>query len=119
MDIVEVARFRADRLSRRFQRMVFTEEERAYCDGNAKPEQHLAGRFAAKEAAAKALCGVVEFVSVCQIEVVRGARGAPAIRLLPGRHGEPAPELPSGVKFHVSLSHSEHYAVATVILEAP
>jgi holo-[acyl-carrier protein] synthase len=117
-DIVEIARFRSGRLSERFLRAVFTDAERSYCQGAAKPEQHLAVRFAAKEAAAKALSSVAEFVSVCQIEVVRGDKGVPRIVLLQGRHGEPAPATPDGAKLHVSLSHSDHYAVATVILEA-
>ena len=117
-DIVEIARFRSDRLSGRFMSAVFTDDERAYCSGCAKPEQHLAVRFAAKEAAAKALSAVTEFVSVCQIEIVRSSKGLPSVRLLTGRHGEPAPQLPQGAAIHVSLSHSDHYAVSIAILES-
>jgi holo-[acyl-carrier protein] synthase len=116
-DIAEIERFHETRISARFLHSVFTPTELAYCMGRARPEQHLAVRFAAKEAAAKALGAATGFVSVFQIEVVRLNHGAPVLRLIGGRHGEPAPELPPGARLHVSLSHSDRYAVATVILE--
>lgn len=116
LDIVEVARFAEDRLSARFFEAVFTAAEIRYCRACASPAQHFAARFAAKEAAAKALFAVCGFVSVCQVEVVRAPSGAPSIVLRSGRHGEPAPALPAGAKILVSLSHSDHYAVATAIV---
>ncbi len=116
-DIAEIARFAPDRISERFLRSVFTDAERAYCQSRANPAQHYAGRFAAKEAAAKALNSLVPFVSVCQIEVIREGQ-APCLRLIPGRHGEPIPTIPENCSLHVSISHSGNYAVATAIVSS-
>ena len=57
MDATEVARIAAtlERYGDRFLRRVFTDEEIAYCLRRKHPAPHLAGRFAAKEAAMKAL----------------------------------------------------------------
>ena len=56
VDMLEIARM--ERTMRRrpsFLRRVFTEEERAYCDACARPAEHYAARFAAREAVVKAL----------------------------------------------------------------
>ena len=57
LDLVEVARVRASvrRSGERFAKRVFTPDEIAYCAGRARKFEHLAARFAAKEAALKAL----------------------------------------------------------------
>ncbi len=108
-DIVETARFREGEISERFLQRVFTEAERAYCAGQRLPERHLAARFAAKEAAVKALSGVLPDLLISQIEVVKLAGGAPRLRLVV--------ELPPGVVLHVTLSHVADYATATVVAE--
>ena len=117
-DIVEIARFTPERLSGRFLSKVFTASEREYCLSRQKAAQHLAARFAAKEAAVKALSPISSVVSVFQVEVARLPSGAPTLNLLPGRHGEPRPELPRGTRLHVSLSHADDYATAVVIVES-
>lgn len=120
VDIIETARFREQRRSKRFLQSIFTPDEHAYCiTGKSHPEQHFAVRYAAKEAACKALMSAgFGFVSVAQVEVTRSAKtGAPRIALHPGRKGEAPPLLPPGTRLHVSLSHTQHYAAATVIVE--
>ena len=77
VDIVEIERMR--RILERtpsFARKVFSEAERAYCDGKAQPEVHYATRFAAKEAVVKALgTGFSEGIGVRDIEVRRTSKG--------------------------------------------
>ena len=59
VDLIEIARIERALARDGFRERVFTESERAYCDGRPNPAQHYAARFAAKEAIGKALgCGV-------------------------------------------------------------
>lgn len=115
VDIAPVAPFRerAPVGETAFDRLVFTDDERAYCRTQADPAQHLAARFAAKEAAVKAASGRVE-IAVPQVEITRDARtGRPGLRFV-SRRGEPAPAA-NGWKWQVSLSHSTEHALACVI----
>jgi holo-[acyl-carrier protein] synthase len=89
---------------------VFTEQERAYAAGHARPGQHLAARFCAKEAVAKAL-GLTSF-RFGEIEVV-ATSGAPEVRLT-GETAERAREL--GGRPVVSLTHTETTAGAVAVL---
>jgi holo-[acyl-carrier protein] synthase len=97
----------------RFVARVFTVAERAYCDRHAFPAQHYAVRFAAKEAAFKALGGPAG-VSWRDLEVTNGG-GAPRLLV----HGPAAAAAArSGVRrTHLSLTHAGDAAVAVVILE--
>jgi holo-[acyl-carrier protein] synthase len=112
IDLIEIERV-ADVIARqgeRFLQRVYTPRELADCGGRS---ESLAGRWAAKEAAAKALgCGIGD-VSWQEIEVQRDAQGAPSLHL----YGEAA-RLASeqGLSsWSVSLSHSQSHAIATVI----
>ena len=101
----------------RFRERVFTEEERAYCDSRgAAAAQHYAARFAAKEAAFKALrTGWRDGLAWHHVEVASDELGAPLLRLS-GR----ARDLFEGVgatHAHLSLSHTAEHAVAQVIFE--
>lgn len=101
----------------RFVVRVFTEAERAYCNGRgASAAQHYAARFAAKEAALKALgTGWRGGLAWQDVEVVSNAAGAPALVF----HNQ-ARELwqRSGADTaHLTLSHTSEHAVAQVILE--
>ena len=103
IDRVERALDRRPRLADR----LFRPGELDACTGRARPGRHLAARFAAKEAAIKALgggCGPRD------IEVVGGP--APALRLH-GRAAERAAER--GVSLVVSLTHSRDNAAAVVL----
>jgi holo-[acyl-carrier protein] synthase len=83
IDIIEVRRVREVMLrTPRFTERVFTLAERAYCDGRGVvAAQHYAARFAAKEAALKALqTGWSGGIAWQDIEVVSRANGAPDLR---------------------------------------
>jgi holo-[acyl-carrier protein] synthase len=115
IDLVEVARIREmlERHGQRFKERTFTAGEIAYCDACADPAMHYAARFAAKEAAAKALgTGLwAEGVVWTDIEVVREASGKPQIVL----HGA-AKQHAADANCLVSLTHTRDLAMAQVIL---
>ena len=111
--IDRVARMLA-RYPERFEEKVFTEGERAYCRARAQAAEHFAARFAAKEAALKAL-GVPSGLHWQELEVVSGAGGAPSLRL----SGEAARAAARrGVtRLHLSLTHAGGQAAAVVVAE--
>lgn len=117
IDIVEVARIRRSmEKNEGFSRLVFAPEEIAYCQDRRSAFQHFAGRFAAKEAFFKALgtgwSGNLAFHDVC---ILNDTLGKPFIQL----RGETQKALKDkeSCTFHLSISHSEHYATAFVIIE--
>lgn len=115
VDIVEIARMREIlRRTPSFAARAFSDDERAYCDGRSDPAKHYAARFAAKEAALKALgTGFSEGIGVRDVEVRRSAKGRPTL-VLYRRAREVAREM--GVTdMPLSLSHSTSDAVACVI----
>jgi len=118
IDVVEVARLRAsvERRGERFLRRVFTPEEVAFCTSRPRRYEHLAARFAAKEAVLKALgTGLSGGASLLEVEVVHTAEGRPAVRLH-GRTQDLARSLGVG-RIHLSLTHTEHLAVAQALAE--
>jgi holo-[acyl-carrier protein] synthase len=110
IDLLEVERLeRALKRTPRLAERLFTEAEREYASGRARPGQHLAARFCAKEAVAKALG--LEAWSFRDVEVVsRGGR--PTVRLS-GAAARRADEL--GLRVDVSLTHSRRDAAAVAI----
>ena len=103
-----------DRYGERFLRRIFTEGEIAYCMRRRNPVPHLAGRFASKEAAMKALgTGHSRGVLWKDIEVFRTG-GPPQLRL----HGGAARRAEGmGVrKSLLTITHSEALAMAQVLL---
>lgn len=116
-DIVEIARFDVDTSSRdRLARRVLTPVEWDIYAAHNQPVRYLAKRFAAKEAAVKALgTGIGRGISWQQVIVANNEAGAPELSF----NGEFAKkcELRGIVNAHLSLSDEQHYAVATVILE--
>jgi holo-[acyl-carrier protein] synthase len=118
VDIVEIVRFRKilERSKERFLKRVFTSEEQAYCLAYHDPTQHFAVRFAAKEAVFKALgTGWAKGVTWLDVEVQRQNQEAPAIRLY--GEAQKLSSLKGARTIHLSLSHTENWAVATAILE--
>jgi holo-[acyl-carrier protein] synthase len=102
---------------RRFLHRIYTEGEIEYCQKCAQPAIHYAARFAAKEAAFKALgTGWAAGVKWKDVEVKRLASGQPELHL----HGEAlARATAAGTRrFHVSLTHDQLVSCAVVILEA-
>ena len=119
IDLIEISRIAEvfARQGERFRRRVFTETEIEYCEGRASRFASYAARFAAKEAAMKALkTGWADGVAWHDIEVVRDEQGAPSLRLR-GRALEVMTRL-GATKTHLSLTHSNDLAKAQVILEA-
>ena len=93
---------------------LFTAREIAYCTGRRRRFEHLAARFAAKEAVLKAIgTGIGRRMLWTDVEVVRGAAGRPAIALV----GEVASEADRrGIsQIDVSLSHTGEYAIAQAV----
>ena len=118
LDIVEIDRVEGllDRWGDRFLNKVFTDKEIEYCGKHGKSATHFAGRFAAKEAAMKAL-GVGWGSAVWQdVEVLNEASGKPVL-FIKGPAAGIARELGADT-MHVSISHSERSACAVVILGA-
>lgn len=116
-DLVEVARVRQalERHGERFRSRVLTAGERREGDMRPDPAQHLALRFAAKEAGAKALGTGLRGVRLRDLEVRRDPGGPPRL-VLDGGAAERAGKL--GVeRIHLSLSDEGGFALATVILE--
>jgi holo-[acyl-carrier protein] synthase len=118
IDMIEVGRVRATlRRTPRFVERVFTASERAYCDGRgAVAAQHYAARFAAKEAAMKALgTGWRDGLAWQDIEIAHDAAGAPVI-LFHKRARELFTQS-GATRAHVSISHTAEHAIAQVVLE--
>ena len=116
VDIVEVARIRTmiDDHADRFLERCFTQGERAYAESRKRSAEHLAGRFAAKEAVLKALgTGWRDGIAWTDVEVVVLPSGQPEVRLHGIAH-ETA--MKRGVtSWSLSISHTEVHAVASAI----
>ncbi len=116
VDLVEVGRFRAV-LERRpgVAERLFTKYERSTLAGRSDPVPGLAARFAAKEAAMKALGVGIGAFAFGDVEILRLPSGAPELKVA-GRAAEIATSL--GVRrFAVSLSHTDETASAVVVAE--
>jgi holo-[acyl-carrier protein] synthase len=119
IDITEVPRVAESiaRFGQRFLSRVFTDEERRYCDSKANRVERYAARFAAKEAAMKALgTGWSRGVRWRDIEVFRQPGSRPTIRF----HGKAAAFAArlGATNVALSLSHTTDQAIASVILES-
>src|SRR6187200_397210 len=116
IDVTDIPRIASafERYGERFLRRVFTDGEIAYCTRRRNPVPHLAGRFAAKEAAMKALgTGHSRGVLWKDIEVVR-VGGQPQLQL----HGGAArrAERMQVRRSLVTITHAETIAIAQVML---
>lgn len=112
VDVVEISRFDQlnPQIKARFLKRVFTPQELETCkDSNAS----LAGRFAVKEAVAKALQTGIGLVSWQDIETIEGPSGEPLLAL----HGEAAhlAETLGLLHWSISISHTSSIAVAVAI----
>ena len=116
IDLAEVARIEQLMASRpELRERVFTARELAYCDRRGRVGEHLAGRWAAKEAVLKSLgTGMGPRMEWTDIEVVNDRSGRPRVLL----HGEARVVAESLGMHHidVSLSHSGGLAVAYAVL---
>ncbi|HUA47823.1 MAG TPA: holo-ACP synthase [Solirubrobacteraceae bacterium] len=113
IDLLEIERLeRALERTPRLAQRLFTEAELAYAAARARPGQHLAARFCAKEAVAKALD--LSSWNFHEVEVI-GTGGPPELRLS-GTAAARAAEL--GVRVEVSLTHSGRDAAAVAVAVA-
>lgn len=119
VDITEVKRIQTaiEKHGEIFLRRLYTAGERAYCEQFRNKYERYAGRFAAKEAAMKALgTGWRRGVKWVDFEVVREESGRPTIAL-----GGEAKKIAGriGVKrISLSITHTESQALAQVIFES-
>lgn len=116
IDVVEIDRIESAIRAQGelFLRKLFTAGERQYCDQQKRPGMHYAARFAAKEAASKALgTGIGGKAGWLDMEVLRDESGAPSIRF----SGKAAEFLRAqGIaEVQVSLSHARDYAAANAV----
>jgi len=106
VDIESVARFNklGWRKDKGFLAKVFSPKELAYCYAKKNPAQHLAARFAGKEAIRKALAGLDQkAVPFNQIEILNNRRGVPTARL-------------KNYSIQISLSHGAGQALAFTLV---
>lgn len=116
VDIVKVARIKEaiEKHGGSFLRKVFTEVEIAYCESKKRKFEHLAARFAAKEAFYKALSPQEVRLRFHDLEVRNQPNGAPQLIIAPEERRRLL--LDEGVRISLSLSHDTEYAVAMVLL---
>ena len=119
IDIAEVDRIAASiqRFGRRFLERVFTAGEIRYCESKANKAERYAGRFAAKEAAMKAIgTGWSGGVTWQDVEVTLVPGGRPTLTF----HGKAAEffQKLGAVRAHLSITHTKEQAMAQVILES-
>lgn len=111
IDIVELERIeRLMKRSDRFIERTLSARERIYYDdlrSERRKVEYVAGRFAAKEAFAKATGTGIGELRFTDIEVLTADTGAPILKVTKYEANT----------LHVSISHSKHYAVAHVIIE--
>jgi holo-[acyl-carrier protein] synthase len=119
VDIIDISRIENSLSTHRerFRNRVFTDGEIAYCEQYSQPGERYAARFAAKEAARKAIGAAtpVQALSWRDVEIISSIEGAPQLRF----HGRAAEliEMIGVTRSHLSLSHADRQAIAFVILE--
>ena len=119
IDVVEVPRLAAaiERFGNRFLQRIFTQGEIRYCQSKANRVERFAARFAAKEAAIKAIgTGWSRGVTWQDVEVKRSPGGRPTM-VFHRRAAESFQKL-GAARAHLSITHTEHSAMAQVILES-
>ena len=119
VDLVECARIEhsLERFGERFLHRVFTAGEIEYSQSMKFPARHLAARFAAKEAASKAFgTGIGKSMGWKDIDVRRKESGEPYVVLEGG--AKKLAEERGVTKVLITLSHTEHHAMAVIVVEA-
>lgn len=110
-DIIETSRIQNMCENQKgFMERIFTSSELEYSLNKASKYLHLAARFAAKEAVAKALG---QSFSWQDVELVRNEKGKPIINL----YGK-AKSVAKNYKIHISISHAKEYASAVAVIES-
>ncbi len=115
-DIVEIERIKksVEKYGEKFLNKIFTQAELAYSLPKKNKFQHLAARFAAKEAVVKALADCCnDGFNWKDIEIINSENGKPEVRLF----GKFAEYISDGKSIKISLSHEKNYAIAFAVLE--
>lgn len=115
IDIIEIERIQGsvEKFGNRFLEKIFTETEREYALARKNKYQHLAARFAAKEAIAKALAtGWSKGFRWKDIEIYNEPSGLPQVRLF----GELQKFVGNDKSLKITMSHSENYVTCFAIL---
>ena len=109
VDITEVKRLRqaVEKWGNGFLNRVFTTEELENAKSRGSLYQHLAGRFAAKEAVFKALGD--QGLTWRDVQILNDEEGKPYCQILNGRGKK--------IDIHISISHVKNYAVASAVIE--
>ena len=114
-DIIEIERIKTsiENLGEKFLNRVFTKNEIEYCESKNKQKyQHYAARFAAKEAAFKALSWKIEDkynIKWTDFEILNDEQGRPCIKII-------NIDLCDIENIDISISHCKNYAVANVTI---
>jgi holo-[acyl-carrier protein] synthase len=119
IDIIEVARIAAsfEKFGERFVNRILLPGEIKHCLSHRNPAPFLAARFAAKEAISKAFgTGIGAALGWHDMEICKKESGEPFV-VLHG-NGKKLFESRGAKQLLVSLTHTEHYAAATTILES-
>jgi holo-[acyl-carrier protein] synthase len=114
VDIESISRFKRAEVKgdRSFLNKIFTGAELKYCLSCPVPAQHLAARFAAKEAVIKALAGLDRAIpGYKDIEITNDKNGVPSARILKSGFDD--------LDIRLSLSHSKGEAIAFVMVVGP
>ncbi len=108
VDIIEVRRIKnaIDKYGRSFLERIFTDKELQNAEGHNNRYQHLAGRFAAKEAVFKALGKAG--LNFKDVEIINDLQGKPYCSL--------TNTYKDKFKVYISISHIKNYAVASAII---
>lgn len=104
IDIVEVSRIKNALEKPKFKENIFTEKEIQYCESKKNKFESYAGRFASKEALAKALGTGFNNLSFLDIEILNDELGKPYIKY-------------KDYEINLSISHEKNYAVAVVLIK--
>ena len=115
VDIIEIDRVKEsiDKFGDHFLNKIYTEKELKYCLEKSDKYQHLAARFAAKEAVYKALSsGWNKNIGWKNIEITNESNGMPIVTL----NGEVKNFLSPQKSLKISISHSRDYVAAVAII---
>jgi holo-[acyl-carrier protein] synthase len=120
VDVIECSRIQRsiERFGDRFLHRVFTDGEIKYSTSMKFPERHLAARFAGKEAAAKAFgTGIGKAMGWRNIDIQKKESGEPFLVFSgPAKAFAVERGVTSAL---ITLSHTDHHAIACVVLEGP
>ena len=110
VDIEEISRFKKVLTNKNFLNKVFSKKEIKYCFAKKRPEEHLAARFAAKEAIIKAVSGKSrrKILLYNKIEVINDKNNAPRIIIKDVNFTKKT--------IKISMSHCEDKAIALAII---